>query len=81
MEALNRLEAGVESLLSRYEKIKSDNEQLAEKLAVLAREKAELEASLQKMRIVLESADTARKDALNIVEALLRNVREHKSSG
>lgn len=76
MKAVERLEAGVDGLLGRYERLKSDNEQLAERLSLLAREKAELETRNQTLQAALEQAEARRGRVLEIVDSLLRKARE-----
>lgn len=81
MEALEQLEACVDDMLARQDKLKRENLRLQTEISSLAQEKAVLEEKNHSLHAMLAQQDKLRAEALQRIESLLRKIQDHDSVG
>lgn len=81
MEALERLESSVDSLLAHMENLRQENGRLREELAALAQDRQNLADENHTLRQNLENELRLREEALSRVEALIQKVRDFDCTG
>lgn len=81
MEALERLEASIDSLLTCVDNLRQENGRLREELAALAQDRQNLAEENTTLRQNLENELRLREEALSRVESLIRKVRDFDCTG
>lgn len=81
MEALERLEASVDSLIACVESLRQENGRLKTENAALAQDRKNLAEENQTLRQNLENELRLREEALSRVEALIQKVRDFDCAG
>lgn len=81
MEAIERLEASVDNLLSCLENLRQENARLRDELATVTQDRQNLAEENHTLRQNLENELRLREEALSRVEALIQKVREYDCVG
>ncbi len=81
MEALEHLEAAVDSLLATVENLRLENARLKGELDALSQDRQNLAEENQALRQNLENELRMREAALARVEALIQKVRDYGCAG